>query len=112
MEGLRQRHCVASYHPQLQAGSCAIASVFIDRQRWTVQLLATGKPDMPLSIGQIKTRLNGLPTKEIRDRIHETLGLDPGIQREAAAAVHPKTTLTWTRFAACSLFFANTVSRG
>ena len=88
MEGLRQRHCVASYHPQLQAGSCAIASVFIDRQRWTVQLFATGKPDMPLSIGQIKTRLNGLPTKEIRDRIHETLGLDPAIQREAAAAVH------------------------
>jgi hypothetical protein len=77
MEGLRQRHCVAVYHDQLRAGSCAIASVFVDRQRWTVQIFASGKAEMPLRVGQIKTRLNGLPSDSVRDRIHHMLGVDP-----------------------------------
>ena len=89
MEGLRQRHCVASYHSQLQAGNCAIAAVFVDRQRWTVQLLPTGKADAPLRIAQIKTRLNGLPSGAIRDRIHELLGIEPGGQLGAPAMAIP-----------------------
>lgn len=75
MEGLRQRHCVASYHNQLAAGHCAIATLFIDGQRWTVQLTATGHPDAPLRINQIKTRYNGIPSNSIRDKIHEMLAI-------------------------------------
>lgn len=78
MEGLRQRHCVASYDPQLRSGFCAIASIFVDRRRWTVQLFATGDPESPLRIGQIKARHNELPSEEVRKRIHETLGIDTG----------------------------------
>lgn len=75
MEGLRQRHCVASYHNQVNAGYCAIASVFVDRQRWTVSIALTGDPDAPLRISQIKTRFNQEPPGDVRKRIHEMLGI-------------------------------------
>jgi hypothetical protein len=75
MEGLRQRHCVASYHSQLQNGSCAIASVFVNRRRWTVQLFTTNDPLKPLSIGQIKTRFNESPSSDIRAEIHSKLDI-------------------------------------
>lgn len=76
MEGLRQHHCVAGYHHQVQKGHCAIAAVFVGRHRWTVQLLATSVEDVSLRIVQIKTRHNGLPSREVRDRIHEVLGIE------------------------------------
>jgi hypothetical protein len=69
-EGLRQRHCVASYHDRIMRGGCAIASVIVERQRWTVQLERTGIPDTPLAITQIKTRLNGIAPPDIRRKIH------------------------------------------
>lgn len=77
MEGLRQRHCVASYHEQLLAGHCAIASVFLDRKRWTVQLVATGDEDAPLRVVQVKTRYNGVASNEVVKRIHAALNLKP-----------------------------------
>jgi hypothetical protein len=77
MEGLRQRHCVASYHARLQAGSCAIAAVFAGRRRWTVQLILTDNPVQPLQIAQVRTRFNEQPTSELLKRIHETLGIEP-----------------------------------
>ena len=86
MEGLRQRHCVAVYHDQLRAGSCAIASVFVDRQRWTVQMFISGQAEMPLRIGQIKTRLNGLPSDAVRDRIHQMLGVAPARHKDILPA--------------------------
>jgi len=76
MEGLRQRHCVASYHSQLQSASCAIAAVFVDKKRWTVQLFTTDKPDAPLRIGQIKTRLNAVPPPDVRERIYGMFGVE------------------------------------
>lgn len=88
MEGLRQRHCVAGYHSRISAGYCAIASLFIDRQRWTVELTLTGNPDAPLRIDQIKTRFNQPATGDIRTRIHQALGIKQvdsqatGIQRD------------------------------
>lgn len=85
MEGLRQRHCVAAYHDQLAAGSCAIASLFVDRQRWTVQLFKSGEAAMPLHIGQIKTRFNGSPPGQIRERIHQMLGLNPACDADSPA---------------------------
>lgn len=75
MEGLRQRHCVASYHPQLLARHCSIASVFVDKQRWTVQLVTTGKEEAPLRIVQCRTRHNGSPSVEVLNRIHELLDI-------------------------------------
>lgn len=83
MEGLRQRHCVASYHTQIQTGYCAICTVFIDRQRWTVQLARSGDPKAPLRIVQIRSRFNKVPTREIRDAIHLELGIEPERARGA-----------------------------
>lgn len=77
MEGLRQRHCVAAYHAQVQAGYCAICAVFIDRQRWTVQLARTGDAKAPLRIAQIRSRFNKVPTRAISNAIHLALGIEP-----------------------------------
>lgn len=76
MEGLRQRHCVASYDSRLKRGDCAIAAVFADGQRWTVELALTKDADAPLRIDQIKTRYNGLPPTSVRQEIHDILGID------------------------------------
>lgn len=76
MEGQRQRHCVASYHADIKNGKCAIAAVFVDKQRWTVQLEQSGDPEAPLRISQIKTRRNGLPPAEVRKEIHKILGIE------------------------------------
>ncbi len=76
MEGLRQRHCVASYHSRIRDGKCAIASVFVDKVRWTVEILPTGNPDSPLTIGMIRSRFNQRPSQGIIRRIYEILGLE------------------------------------
>ena len=76
MEGLRQRHCVASYHAQLMRGSCALASVFHNGKRWTVQVMLTGASERPVRIAQICTRLNGTPTMAERTAIHELFEID------------------------------------
>lgn len=70
LEGLRQRHCVASYHDRIASGACAIASLIVDRQRWTVQLELTRDSDAPIAITQIKTRHNGIAPPDVRGRIH------------------------------------------
>ncbi len=76
MEGLRQRHCVASYDSRVRKGDCAIVAVFADRQRWTVELRLTNDAETPLRIDQIKTRYNGLPPASVRQQIHKPLGID------------------------------------
>ena len=76
MEGLRQRHCVASYHQQLLRNYCALASVFVDRKRWTVQLQLTDRPDSPLRISQIRSRLNVTPGTTERNAIHALFGVE------------------------------------
>lgn len=85
MEGLRQRHCVADYHKRIQSGACAIAAVFVDKQRWTVELHPTEKPDAPLRVTQIKGRLNTLASADIRTRIHDILGIPLPKPSEAGA---------------------------
>lgn len=75
MEGLRQRHCVASYDQRIREGGCAIAAIFIDKKRWTVELQLTGDPKTPLRIAQIKTRLNAHPPASIRQQIHDALAI-------------------------------------
>ncbi|MCB1098669.1 MAG: hypothetical protein KDN22_24065 [Verrucomicrobiae bacterium] len=75
MEGLRQRHCIASYHSQLVAGRCAVATVFMEGQRWTVELNSTGISEAPIRIAQIRSRFNELPSRAVRDAIHDILNI-------------------------------------
>lgn len=84
MEGLRQRHCVASYHQMLVAGYAAIVVVFVDRRRWTVQVAETAGDCKPLRIQQIRSKLNEPPSAEVRSKIHEMLGI-PIMQRDVVA---------------------------
>lgn len=93
MEGLRQRHCVANYHDKLKAGSCAIAAIFVDHQRWTTELHLTGNEDAPLRITQIKTRHNQLPPAHVRKQIHDMLGIE--LKTSAAAAPAPDTPVSY-----------------
>ena len=75
MEGLRQRHCVASYHDMLVSGYSAIVVVFVDRRRWTVQIAETSGDCKPLRIVQIRGKRNEVPSAEVRERIHEMLDI-------------------------------------
>lgn len=75
LEGYRQDHCIASYSSVVEAGACAIATVFVDRKRWTVELVKTGKPEAPLRLNQIHGRRNSSPTAAQRLAIHAALGL-------------------------------------
>jgi hypothetical protein len=92
MEGLRQRHCVASYARRVAAGSCAIAVVFLDRKRWTVELIGRADPktgEVRLSLSQVQSRLGQRADQETRERIAEVLGVDlqtPAIARRAPAS--------------------------
>ena len=85
LEGMRQRHCVASYHNDLRNSRCAIAVVFVHRRRWTVELQKTGLKDAPLRITQIRGRRNESPGAEIREAIHRHLGI--ALKKAAGADV-------------------------
>ena len=75
MEGLRQRHCVASYHHKVMTRDCAIAAVFVEGLRWTVEMVVTGRETDPILIAQIKSRYNESPCRRVRDAIHDLLGV-------------------------------------
>ena len=77
MEGLRQRHCVASYHERIKAGHCAIATVFVAGERWTVELRLTGNAVRPLVIGQIRTRRNASAGGGVRETISGFFNVPP-----------------------------------
>ena len=101
MEGLRQRHCIASYHDKVANGSCAIAVVFVDRQRWTVQLFQSQNSEHPLRIGQIKTKFNGMPSPSVRKGIHEELNIaqEVPVQKiESNSAISPPSVLAALRY--------------
>lgn len=75
MEGLRQAHCVASYHPRLLEGSVAIAVVFYQKQRWTVELRLYPDASYPVIL-QIKSRYNKIANSEETRKIYQQLGLE------------------------------------
>lgn len=88
MEGLRQRHCVASWHSKLSAGLCAICCVFIEHTRWTVELFRTGNDEYPIRIGQIRSTFNKMPTSETRQAIRQCLNIrEPS---KTAGAIHSR----------------------
>ncbi len=75
MEGLRQRHCIASWHNKLLKGDYAICVVFVNHVRWTVELIKTTSLESPVRIGQIKSRLNLNPGIKERKVIYALLGI-------------------------------------
>ena len=77
LEGHRQDHCVSAYHDRIRRGHCAIAVVFVDRKRWTVQLRWTGREGAPVQITQIHGRRNSRPTSRQRRAVYERLGMTP-----------------------------------
>lgn len=79
MEGLRQQHCVASYHDRLKNNpNMAIVVVFAEKKRWTcqVELISHDKRDF-LGITQIESRFRQQPSAEVRALIHDLLIIDP-----------------------------------
>ena len=83
-EGLRQRHCIASYHSSIRAGDCAILSLIAEKRRWTVEIRLTGNAEKPVRIEEIKGRFNRTPTAPIRRRIFDRLGVRYDVQRTGA----------------------------
>lgn len=75
MEGLRNRHCVASYAAGIANQQYAIATVFVDKMRWTVQIRRSYSDQGDLSIVQIQGKNSRNPTDEQRTTIHDVLGI-------------------------------------
>ena len=67
-ESRRQRHCVASYTSRCENGTICICSVVINKQRWTVELHLQ---EDGYILGQVGTKRNGRPTREILTAINE-----------------------------------------
>ena len=71
MEGLRQNHCVASYADRVAVGHCAVAVVFVDRDRWTVELRLSGNEQAPLTIAQMRGPNNAAPSRKVQNAIYD-----------------------------------------
>lgn len=89
MEGLRQRHCVASYHDRIASGQCAIAVVFINHVRWTIELYLNAES---LKVRQIKSRRNRGPSESEVDAILEQLKLpETALKPDPVASLEVRT---------------------
>lgn len=75
MEGHRQRSSLDACHHKIMTGDCALAAVFVGGQRWTVEMVITGRKEWPIRIVQISSRFDQLPCPAIRNLIHEQLGI-------------------------------------
>lgn len=70
MEGLRQRHCIASWDRLCQRGSSVVVTVFLEGKRWTVDVVRPGYA------GAMHTRFNRRATAEVRTQIIDMLGIE------------------------------------
>lgn len=86
-EGLRQRHCVASWHDRIASGLLAIVTLFVKKKRFTAELMTTGAPERSLNLGQIRGRFNVLPTKEESKYMHEMLGVEKQVYRSPLQSI-------------------------
>ncbi len=78
-EGQRQNNCVASYQAGILTGRFAIAVVFVDKTRFTVQL-GIHSPDSGnarLTVLQVRGAGNTTPSENQRNRINELLQIRP-----------------------------------
>lgn len=78
-EGHRQNHCVASYQGGILAGRFAIATVFVDKTRFTVQLgiHSSGDGNSRLTVLQVRGAGNTAPSEHHRKRINDLLRIRP-----------------------------------
>lgn len=90
-EGLRQRHCVASWHARIQSRRAAIATLFVGRKRVTVELIRREVPEPHLYIGHIRGRFNAIPTKEESTAIYAELGIETYSNTYAAGPANGST---------------------
>lgn len=70
--GLSEKHCLGSYSGQVERGQCAIASVFVEKTRWCVELrLQNGE----VVAHQIKGKRNKNPDERTKSAILADLGV-------------------------------------
>ena len=79
MEGLRQRRCVTHDHDSIMRGWSALASVIIDGERWTVELLDPKKDQ--LVMGHARGRVREYADSAIRWKIRQLFG--PNVRSSA-----------------------------
>ena len=95
MEGLRQRHCVASYHDRIYGQELAICVVFIDSVRWTVELRLNESEEYPLTIQSIRSKLNQMPSMAVKNRIHDVLGIKRHVDTKRLTTQGPDKSALW-----------------
>ncbi len=76
MEGLRQRHCVASYATKIESLECAIASLFINQVRWTVEVKQSWHDPDKLIINQMQSRMGVRADEATRKIAYDLLGIE------------------------------------
>jgi len=76
IEGFRQKHCVARYCAEIEQKKCAIASLFINEKRWTVEVIPAKNPEEAPIIKQIQSKNGERADKEIRKAVYDEMGLD------------------------------------
>ncbi|WP_196160856.1 DUF6878 family protein [Reinekea sp. G2M2-21] len=98
MEGLRQRHCVASYHHLLVANqNSAIISMFVDKCRWTCEVYRRDYSETPyLDVTQVKGLLNQPASAKVIHKIKNALGIEESANapcpEEVSADYHDQLT--------------------
>jgi|GEM_PF-1250235 len=90
MEGLCQGHCVASYGSGIEKQQYGIASVFLDGQRWTVQVFGAGAGYEKPRISQIQTKGGVRADMETRRAIHTMMNIDDRINPSVPTATISK----------------------
>jgi len=99
-EGLRQGHCVAMYDKYIRGGHTCMAVVFVNKERWTVQLSIVNRT---LQVVQIKAKYNQPASKDIRERINEVLGLETSQEEdEISSAEHDAENLKLNLLTVCN----------
>ena len=95
-EGKRQNHCVASYQPGILSGRFAIATVFVDRTRFTVQLGidASDESSPRLLVLQVRAANNASPANAHRERISQLLQIPEHVPDSHPASENKNTHVT------------------
>lgn len=83
-EGLRQDHCIASYHDRILKGDCAILTVLLGGRRYTVSLAP--KPQTPRTFYPVAP--NSPPVDRPADPVDSADPTDRGLQIEEIRGRH------------------------
>ena len=100
--GWRQRHCVADYHDLVVSGHRAIACVFINKTRWTVELRKSDDLANSLEINMIRTTDNRAPDPFTSKAIHDCMNIQEAPPQDYTRRLRDaevKTRVTWANLA-------------